>query len=107
MKTVNQLLSKTLQYHQCRQYFWSSTIRNTGKSSEKNPIQVEKKYFLNPRDFNEIHKFITLTVDVMFVKGIAFLTTLSRDIRLFASGQFPYNTDKQLSSSLIKVTKYS
>ena len=46
-------------------------------------------------------------MDVMFVNGIAFMTILSRDIRLFTSGQFPYNTGKQLSSSLIKVTKYS
>ena len=46
-------------------------------------------------------------MDVIFVNGIEFLTTLSRDIRLFTSVQFPYNTDKQLSSYLIKVTKYS
>ena len=88
-------------------YFWSSTISNTGESSEKNPIQVETKYFPIPRYFNEIHKFVTFTMDVMFVNGIAFMTILSRDIRLFTSGQFPYNTGKQLSSSLIKVTKYS
>ena len=41
----------------------------------------------------------------MFLNSIAFMTSLLRNIILFASEHFPYRTDKQLSSYLIKVTK--
>ena len=34
------------------------------------------------RDFYLFHRFVTLTADVMFVNGMPFLATFSRDIRL-------------------------
>ena len=36
-----------------------------------------------PRDFYDIHKFVNLTVDVMFVNQIALLTNFSRKIRFY------------------------
>ena len=49
---------------------------------------------------NELHKFVTLTTNVIFVSGVAFLTTLLRLIRLFTIEHDPSHTAKQLSSSL-------
>ena len=39
--------------------------------------RVDPEYIGIPRDFYELHKFDTLTADVMFVNGIDFLTTFS------------------------------
>ena len=41
----------------------------------------------------------------MFVNGIAFLTTLLKDIILLTSKHFTSCTENHISSSLIKVTK--
>ena len=41
---------------------------------------------------------MTLMVDVMFVNGVDFLTTLSRSIRLFTAEHVPYRTTAQLSN---------
>ena len=41
----------------------------------------------------------------MFVNGVAFLVTLSRDIRLFTAEHVPSRTAKQLGSSLMKVVQ--
>ena len=45
-----------------------------------------------PRYFYGLHKFVTLTADVMFVNGIPFLVTLSRKIRLFTVEFLPSRT---------------
>ena len=44
-------------------------------------------------------------MDVIFVNGLPFLTTLSRDIRFGMAEQFPSRTAKQLANSLMKVVK--
>ena len=55
------------------------------------------------RGFHRLHKFVTLTADVMFVNGIAFLTRLSRKIRLLNVEHVKTHTAAQLSSSLKKI----
>ena len=52
-----------------------------------------------------MHKFVTLTVDVMFVNGEPFLVTLSQKIQLFTVELFPSLTAVQLISHLTKVLK--
>ena len=42
---------------------------------------VESDLTQNPRDFYDIHKFLTVTEYFMFVNGIEFLITLSKNIR--------------------------
>ena len=76
-----------------------------GKSVRQKPGRVEPEFIKIPRDFYELHKFVTLVADVMFVNGLPFLTTLSRDIRLRTVEFLPSRTAKQLGSSLIKVVK--
>ena len=58
-----------------------------------------------PDDFHRLHRFVTLTGDVMFVNGVAFLVILSRDIRLVTAEFMPSRTAKQLGSSLMKVVR--
>ena len=48
---------------------------------------------------------MTLTADIMFVNGVAFLMTLSRRIRLVTAEHIPTRTAKQLSSSLDKIVR--
>jgi len=55
---------------------------------------VEAQFIKIPRDFYELHRFVTLAADVMFVNGIPFLTTRSRDIK--------FRTIEWLSSCLAK-----
>ncbi|EJK68915.1 hypothetical protein THAOC_09872, partial [Thalassiosira oceanica] len=53
----------------------------------------------------ELHKFVTLCGDIMFVNGVAFLCTFSRDIRFFTAEHVPTRTAKQLGSSLKKIIR--
>ena len=72
------------------------TARHKSDGVEIDLIQI-------PRDFYELHKFLTLTVDVMFVNGIAFLTTLSRKVIFLTIKHIPSHTAAHISSSLTKI----
>jgi hypothetical protein len=56
-------------------------------------------------DFHRLHKFIVLTADVMFVNGIAFLTTHLQKMRLAAIKQLPTRTARQLNSSQTNIVR--
>ena len=73
-----------------------------GETTRQKPESIDPEYIGIPRDFYELHKSVTLTSDVIFVNGIAFLTTLPRDIRLFTCEHVPSRTAKQLSKLLKK-----
>ena len=51
-----------------------------GRSTRQKPQRVVPDYMGIPRGLYERHKYVTLTVDVMFVKGIAFFVSLSRGL---------------------------
>ena len=53
----------------------------------KRPKRVRVERVEIPRDFYKLHKFVTLTADVMFVSGIPFMVTKSRGIK-FYTGEF-------------------
>ena len=76
-----------------------------GKTVRVKPTRVEPEYLEIPDDFRKLHRYVTLTGDVMFVNGYPFLVTLSRNIRLFTVELLPSRTAKQLSSSLNKIVK--
>ena len=59
----------------------------------------------NPEDFYQLHKFVTLTADVMFVNGIPFLVTFSRNILLGTCKYLHTRTSGQLDKSLMKTVK--
>ena len=69
-----------------------------GKTVGTKPDRVEMDVVQIPMDFYKLNKYVTLMVDVMFVNGVDFLTTLSRSIRLFTAEHVPYRTTAQLSN---------
>ena len=71
-----------------------------GKTVPRKPEQVEAEPGRIPDDYHHLHQFVVLTTDVMFVKGIAFLTTLSQKLQLGTVKQLPSRTATQLSNSL-------
>ncbi len=76
-----------------------------GKTVHRKPEQVEAELGCIPDDFHRLHQFVVLTADVMFVNGIAFLTTLSQKLRLGTAEQLPSHTATQLSNSLTKIVR--
>ena len=76
-----------------------------GRTTRQKPEQVEAVVGRIPDDFHRLHKCVVLMADVMFVNGMAFLTTLSRKLRLSTVEQLPSCTATYLSNSLIKIVK--
>jgi hypothetical protein len=76
-----------------------------GKTTHCKPNQVEAAPGRIPDDFHHLHKFIVLTTDVMFVNGIAFLTTLLQKLRLATVEQLPTCAARQLDTSLTKIVQ--
>ena len=74
-----------------------------GRSIIQKPQRVVPEYMGIPRVLYERHKYVTLTADVMFVNGIAFLVSLSRGIRMYTCEHVPNRKSAQLSSSLEKI----
>ena len=53
-----------------------------GEIIRKGPKHVQPSYMSIPRDFMELHKYVSLVADVMFVNGLPFFMTKSRGISL-------------------------
>ena len=70
-----------------------------------NPTRVEIDVVGIARDFYALHKFVTLVGDVMFVDGLPFMSTRSREIRFGTVELLPSCTAPQLGSSLMKIVK--
>ena len=91
--------------HMRRLFGPKSLAELRGRSTRVTPDRVENEIISIPRDYYELHKFVTLCADVMFVNGVAFLSTFSRDIRFFTAEHVPSRTAKQLGSSLKKIIR--
>ena len=76
-----------------------------GKTVRQRPERVIPEYLGIPKDFYQLHNFVTLTADVMFVNGIAFFSTFGRDIRFGTAEHVPSRTAKQLAKSLMRVIR--
>jgi hypothetical protein len=76
-----------------------------GKTVRRKPEQLEAYPGCIPDDFHRLYRFVVITADVMFVNGIAFLTTLSQKLRLSTVEQLPSRTATQLSNSLTKIVR--
>ncbi len=74
-----------------------------GKTVRQRPSAVRPEYVNVPRDLYERIKNVTVTADVMFVNGLPFLVTLSRDIKLGSVEFLPSHTVTQLCNALNKV----
>eukprot|EP00957_Ditylum_brightwellii_P101488 7734075-Ditylum_brightwellii.AAC.1 len=73
-----------------------------GKTVRQRPERIEPEHLGIPRDFYCLHHFVKLTADVMFVNGLAFFTSLGREIRFGTAELIPSRTAKQLAKSLMK-----
>ena len=73
-----------------------------GKLPE-NPDHVTTDYVAIPRIFLELHKYVTLVADGMFVNNTNFLITISPGIKFMTIEDIPSSKDKQLSKKL-KIT---
>ena len=60
-------------------------------------------YVKIPRDFCALHKFVTLTADVMVVNGLAVVITFGRGVGLITVEFTPTHTAKKLAWNLTKV----
>ncbi len=58
-----------------------------------------------PRDFVDMHKYVTLVADVMFINGLPFLVTSSRGISLVTIEYLPSQTAKRLALTLERFIK--
>jgi hypothetical protein len=85
--------------------FGPSTAGVRRKTVCRKPEQVEAEAGRIPDNFHCLQKFVILTANVMFVNGIAFLTTLSQKLRLATAEELPTRTVTQLSNSLTKIVK--
>ncbi len=74
-----------------------------GKTTRTKPERVRVKYVQIPRDFVQLHKYVTLVADVMLVNGLPFLVTSSRGLSLVTVEHLPSRTAKRLAQTLERV----
>ncbi len=60
-----------------------------GKTTKVKPDHVRVKYARIPKDFIQLHKYVTLMADIMFVNGLPFLVTSSWGIGLVTIKHLP------------------
>ena len=85
--------------------FGANCNRLKGASTRHKPKRVKEEYMKIPKYFYQLHNFFTLTSDVMFMNGIPFLVTFSRNIILITCEYVPTRTAGQLAKSLMKILK--
>ncbi len=71
-----------------------------GEMIRTKPEHVHIEYVQIPWDFVELHKYVTLAADAMFVKGLPFLVTSSRGISLVTVEYLKLRTAKRLVHTL-------
>ena len=64
-----------------------------------------EEYMKIPEYFYKIHKFVTLTSDVVFLNLNLFMITSARKIKFLTVDHISRQTSEQLSKSLNKVIK--
>jgi hypothetical protein len=74
-----------------------------GKTTRTKPERVRVKIVQIPWDFVQLHKYVTLVADVMFVNGLPFLVTSSRGLSLVTVEYLPSRTAKHLVHTLQRV----
>ncbi len=71
-----------------------------GKMTRTKPERVRVKYVQIPQDFVQLHRYVTLVADVMFMNGLPFLVTSSRGLSLVTIEHLPSRTAKRLAQTL-------
>ncbi len=76
------------------QIFGPDLANLRGKTTRTKPEHVRADYVKIPQDFMDLHKYVTIVADVMFVNGLPFLVTSSRGISLVVIEFLPSRTAK-------------
>jgi hypothetical protein len=74
-----------------------------GKTTRTKPECMRVKIVQIPQDFVQLHKYVTLMADVMFVNGLPFLVTSSRGLSLVTIEYLPSRTVKRLVHTIQRV----
>ncbi len=74
-----------------------------GEMTRTNPERVRVEYVQIPRDSVQLHKYVMLVADAMFVNGLPFLVTSSRGLSLVTIEHLPSRTAKRLAQTLERV----
>ena len=74
-----------------------------GGTTREKPDKVEVGKVEIPMDFYKLHRFVTLSADVMFCNGLPFMTTVSHDIDFMTAEFLARRTAEHLSKTLTKV----
>jgi hypothetical protein len=71
-----------------------------GKMTRAKPERVRVEYVQIRWDFVQLHKYVTLVADAMFVNGLPFLVTSLRGLSLVTIKHLPSRTAKRLAQTL-------
>ncbi len=82
------------------QIFGPNLANLRGKTTRAKPDHVRVEYARILKDFIQLHKYVTLVADVMFVNGLPFLVTSSRGISLVTIEHLLSRTAKRLVHTL-------
>ena len=74
-----------------------------GNRIRTKPEHVGIEYIQIPQNFVELHKYVTLVADVMFVTGLPFLVTSSQGISVVTIEYLKLRTAKRLVHTLERV----
>ena len=91
--------------HNANRIFGPDLANLRGKTTRTKPDHVRVDYVEIPRDIIDMHKYVTLVADVMFVNGLPFLVSSSRGISLVTIEYLPSRTAKRLAITLERVLK--
>jgi hypothetical protein len=82
------------------QIFGPNLANLRGKITRAKPDHVRVECARTPTDFIQLHKYVTLVADVMFVNRLPFLVTSLRGISLVNIKHLPSRTAKRLVHTL-------
>ena len=81
-QSLNNLSVKFKDVSNSYEFFDSNSNRLRRSSTRQKPKMAKEEYMKIPKEFYQLHNFFTLIADVMFVNGIPFRVTFSRNIIL-------------------------
>jgi hypothetical protein len=91
--------------HNANQVFGPDLANLRGKTTRTKPEQVRVDFVKIPWDFIEMHKYVTIVADMLFVSGLPFLVTSLRGISLLMIEFVPLQTAKRLALTLEQVVR--
>jgi hypothetical protein len=98
--TITNCLVTTTAITNARNIFGKDLASVRGKTVQWTPAPVVGDYVAVPKGVIEKNKTVTLAANVFFVDGIAFLLTVSRNIKFIMAKHVATHTAKSLSKHL-------